>query len=64
MAYTYYITQRPYDIGCQPQEGLIAVESFDLKTYIDAIGRAAWSRLTYDRELTDDEIETYELTRA
>lgn len=64
MAFIYYMTQRPYGIGCQPNEGLIAAETFDLKTYIDAIGRAAWSRLTYNRQLTDDEVESYELTRA
>ena len=62
--YAYYMTQRPFSIGAQPKEGLVEVEDFDSKKYIEDIDRRAWSRIVYDRELTEQEIEQYELVPA
>lgn len=62
MEYRYYMTQRPAGPGCQPRDGLISVEGLDPKNVIPGIGGTAWSMLTYDRPLTDDEIREYELT--
>lgn len=62
--FVYYMTMRPFGIGCQPKRGLVDAESYDEKTFVDEIGREAWSKLVYDRELTEDEVSDYELTPA
>lgn len=62
--YAYYMTQRPFSIGAQPNEGFVEAEDFDGKKYIEDIDREAWSRIVYDRELTEQEIEQYELVPA
>ena len=62
--HAYYMTQRPFSIGAQPKEGLVEVEDFDRKKRVEEIGRDAWSRIVYDRELTEQEIEQYELVPA
>lgn len=62
--YAYYMTQRPFSIGAQPKEGFVEAEDFDGKKYIEDIDRKAWSRIVYDRELTEQEIEQYELVPA
>lgn len=62
--FVYYMTQRPFGIGCQPKRGLVDAESYDEKTFVDEIGREAWSKLVYDRELTEAEVSDYELTPA
>ena len=59
--YTYYLTQRPAGPGCQPRKGLIDIEDLDNR-FVQEINRMAWSKVTYDRQLTDDEIREYELT--
>ena len=53
--HAYYMTKRPFSIGAQPNEGFVEAEDFD---------REAWSRIVYDRELTEQEIEQYELVPA
>lgn len=62
--YAYYMTQRPFSIGAQPKEGFVEAEDFDGEKYIEDIDRKAWSRIVYDRELTEQEIEQYELVPA
>lgn len=62
--YAYYMTQRPFSIGAQPKEGFVEAEDFDGKKYIEDIDRKAWSRIVYDRELTEQEIEQYDLVPA
>lgn len=62
--HAYYMTQRPFSIGAQPKEGLVEVEDFDCKKRVEEIGRDAWSRIVYDRELTEQEIDQYELVPA
>lgn len=62
--HAYYMTQRPFSIGAQPKEGLVEVEDFDSRKHIEEIGRDAWSRIVYDRELTEQEVSQYELVPA
>lgn len=62
--HAYYMTERPFGPGCQPKLGLVDAESYDEKTFVDEIGREAWSKLVYDRELSEDEVNGYELTPA
>lgn len=62
--HAYYMTQRPFSIGAQPNEGLVEAEDFDGKRYVEDIDREAWSRIVYDRELTEREIERYGLVPA
>lgn len=51
--YKYGMKLRGYSIGCQPSEGLVQSES-------DQTGRY-WDVLVYNRELTDKELEEYDL---
>ena len=62
--FVYYMTMRPFGIGCQPKRGLVDAESYDEKTFVDEIGRKVWSRIVYDRELTEQEVSQYELVPA
>ena len=62
MTYLYYLTQRPAGPGCQPRRGLLEIIDLD-RAYVPEIGMEAWSAVTYDRPLTDEEIRSYELTR-
>ena len=62
MMASYYMLNRPAGIGCQPKNGLVEIEDLDRSIVIPSIGRGAWSKITYNRELTEKEIEQYELT--
>jgi len=62
MTFTYYMTQRPAGPGAQPRDGLIEVCELDQNVPIDGVGRA-YSKIVYDRQLTDEEIRDYELTQ-
>lgn len=53
MAYRYGMRLRGFSIGCQPKEGLIRRED-------DASGRY-YDILAYDRRLTEQELEDYDL---
>ena len=53
--YIYGMRLRGFSPGCQPMDGLISAE-------YDASGRYH-SILTYGRELTEEELEGYELDR-
>lgn len=52
MAYRYGMRLRGYSIGCQPR-GVIAREDDESGRYYDI--------LVYDRELSNQEVEAYEL---
>lgn len=60
--YTYYLTQRPPQIGAMPRKGLLEIEDFDYRQYAPKICMDAWGKVIYDRELTPKEIYDYELT--
>ncbi|MBP5731007.1 MAG: hypothetical protein J6X19_07365, partial [Clostridia bacterium] len=62
MAHIYYMTQRPAGPGAQPREGLVNVEALNRSDVIPSIRKGAYARLTYDRELTAQEIIGFELT--
>ena len=57
----YYLTQRPPAPGAQPKRGLIKCFDYNNRLYVEAIGRNAWGSAVYDRPLTDEEIDDYEL---
>ena len=52
--YKYGMLSRPFSIGCQPKGCIDVIETDKL---IDGF----WNILIYDRELTDEEIESFEL---
>lgn len=64
MTYTYYTLYRPPMPGAIPRDGLMAVQAYDERKPIQAIGRSAWGIAIYCRQLTQDEIEEYELIQA
>jgi len=60
----YYMTQRPPMLGAMPKEGLVRWVAFDDdggKVFCEKIGMDAYAKLTYSRELTEQEISDYEL---
>lgn len=59
--HVYYSLRRPVSIGTYPTDGMIQFENYDNRTFIEEIGREAWGKLTYSRELTPQELESYEL---
>lgn len=56
MPYKYGMIRRGYSMGCQPN-GVISWEDVDKKE------TGFYSIITYLRELTDEEIEKYELKK-
>lgn len=60
MMFKYYMTQRPAMPGAMPKEGLMEIEDFDPTKPIDGVGRA-YARLTYNRQLSEKEVFSYEL---
>lgn len=53
--FTYGMRSRGYSIGCQPMDGLIRTQPDANRNFHDI--------LVYNRELTDDEVRHYSLTR-
>ena len=53
MAYRYGMRLRGFSIGCQPKEGFLDREDDESGRYYDI--------LIYGRQLTDRELEDYEL---
>ena len=59
-----YSTQRPLVPGGCPRAGVQKVHNYDEKEFCEEIGREAWGYVDYDRELTNEEVEDYELLPA
>lgn len=59
--YSYYCTQRPACPGAIPR-GVVEIEDLDPDDAIPEIHRGAYSKITYDRQLTPSEIWAFELT--
>lgn len=59
----YYSLLRPIDIGTLPRKDFTHYENFDIRTYVDSIGREAWGFVEYSKELTEDEMKTYSLMK-
>lgn len=55
--HTYGMKMRPFGIGCQPMSGLTGTMIADKRK------TGYWSVIYYDRELTEEEIEKYELVK-
>lgn len=55
--YTYGTRLRPPDIWCVPKTGLKEVSSSEFT----ADGRHYWGSAVYDRELTKEELEHYDM---
>ena len=62
--YSYYMTQRPPQIGAMPKEGLLRimyVSEDETKEWVELLQMDAYARLEYDHELTEKEVSDYEL---
>ena len=59
--FKYYSTMRPVSLGTYPKKGVEDIANYDEKTWVEAIQHNAWGELLYSRELSDDEMESYEL---
>jgi len=55
--YRYLMTERPFSIGCQPKSGFVSYEESELPKRDSGY----YGIVTYDRELTTEEIQRYEL---
>ena len=63
--YSYYMTQRPPQIGAMPRNGLLDIvylNADEERQFVQEIGRQAYAILHYGRELTEQEVSDYELT--
>ena len=56
----YYLLLRPPMPGTIPR-GCIDIMDFGKKKFVPEIGREAWGYVEYERELTEQEINDYEL---
>ena len=56
----YYLLYRPPMPGTIPR-GCIEIMDFGKKKFVEEIGREAWGYVIYERELTQKEINDYEL---
>ena len=56
----YYLTERGPGAFCQPK-GVINTHDYGNRIYVVAINCGAWGYAEYDRELTNKEINDYEL---
>lgn len=57
----YYSRLRPVSMGTQPKNGFMDFINYDNKTEID--GRMVWAELYYSRELTEKEMQDYDLVK-
>lgn len=57
----YYSTKRPIGPYTYPACGMLRFENFPEKTFIPEISREAWGWLEYDREITKEEENCYDL---
>ena len=46
------------------RRGAVAIVNFDGRQYVEEIGREAWGYVEYDREISDQLADDYELVRA
>lgn len=61
MLYRYYSRLRPVSPGTYPARGAKEIVNFDSREWVEDVGCRAWGYIEYDRELTPDEIDEYEL---
>ena len=58
----YYSILRPVSIGTHPKNGMEDFINYDTRTEIN--GHMVWAELYYSRELTQKELEDYEMVKA
>ena len=58
----YYSVMRPVSIGTHPKNGLMDFINYDTRTEVS--GRMVWAELFYNRELTQKELEDFEMARG
>ena len=58
----YYSVMRPVSIGTCPTQGMMDFINYDKRKEID--GHMAWAEVYYDRELSIEECDNYELVRS
>ena len=61
--YTYYLIRRPAMPGTCPG-GIAELENFDYRTFVPEIGRDAWAKVSYKRELAQKELDDYEMVKG
>ena len=61
--FTYYLLLRPVGIGCQPK-GFVSYENYERRKYVPEIDHEAWGTVSYDRELSQKEINDYDLMKG
>lgn len=61
--YRYYYLLRPPGPGCQPKVST-ELHAYDCKIYDEKAGREVWGWVEYDRELSDAEIDAYDLAKG
>lgn len=58
----YYSILRPVSIGTHPKNGMMDFINYDTRTEVN--GRMIWAELYYNRELTQKEMEDFEMERG
>lgn len=58
----YYSLLRPVSIGTHPKNGMEDFINYNTKTEVN--GRMVWAELYYNRELTQKELEDFEMIRG
>ncbi len=57
--FKYYLTLWPARIGTHPKEGLMDFINYDSRTEVE--GKKVWAEIYYNRQLTKDELNEYEM---
>ena len=63
----YYSTERPISIGTYPKPAgnkVLDIINYSEKTYCKEAGRACWGYIDYEKPLTKQEMDDYELVEA
>ena len=60
--YKYYPVMRPVSIGTPPKNGMMDFINYDIRTEVN--GRMVWAEIYYNRELTQKEMEDFEMIRG
>lgn len=58
----YYSVMRSVSIGTHPKNGMMDFINYDCRTEVN--GRMVWAELYYNRELTQNEMEEFEMEKG
>lgn len=62
--YVYYCKMRPPGPGAVPTRGLLRVEAFNKRRYVECVDCMAWGLAVYREPLTPQEVADFELRSA